>query len=172
MHEPLLKDVANADTALAVDEATVGRSSGKEKATTTMSKRRKGRGTAVPETEIIDLTGDDSSSVNNLNIFTCHSCGASACVPCDRPYHDGESCAQYRKRRKRQDETEEVASQKLIEKECKKCPKCEKNIQRSMGCDYMTCEFSQGPGTCFAQPGLLRRCSCRKFTVENKFPML
>ncbi|KAK4561442.1 hypothetical protein LTR86_004760 [Recurvomyces mirabilis] len=54
-------------------------------------------------------------------ICTCNTCNASACVSCDRPHHEGETCAQYQRRKKRQTETEEKASETLIGKECTQC---------------------------------------------------
>lgn len=71
------------------------------------------------------------------DICTCDACGAIACVPCDRPYHDGESCAQYKKRQ----EGEEKATLETIANECKQCPKCKKNIEKAGGCDAVVCEY-------------------------------
>ncbi|KAK5109117.1 hypothetical protein LTR62_007479 [Meristemomyces frigidus] len=73
------------------------------------------------------------------SLFTCNTCGSQACVPCDRPFHTGETCVQYQRRKKRQTATEEKASDDFIEGQCKKCPKCKKSIEKSGGCDMMTC---------------------------------
>ncbi|EMC93995.1 hypothetical protein BAUCODRAFT_59544, partial [Baudoinia panamericana UAMH 10762] len=75
------------------------------------------------------------------DICTCKACGTRACVPCDRPYHEGETCAQYQGRKERQTKMDEEATEKTIKDVCKKCPNptCEMNIQRSSGCDKMTC---------------------------------
>lgn len=75
-------------------------------------------------------------------ICICETCGAKACVSCDRLYHDGETCARYQKRVKRQTGAEEEASLAHIGKACKKCPKCEKNIEKNGGCDQVRCKFS------------------------------
>ncbi|KAK5123829.1 hypothetical protein LTR85_002465 [Meristemomyces frigidus] len=86
-------------------------------------------------------SSSSSSSDNDDTICTCTTCGARACVPCDRPYHDGETCAQYQKRRARQTTAEEQATAKTIEAKCKKCPNaaCGKNIEKNGGCDAVYC---------------------------------
>ncbi|KAK5767568.1 hypothetical protein LTS12_002410 [Elasticomyces elasticus] len=83
---------------------------------------------------VIDLTQDSDPAED---IFTCKGCGAKACVPCDRPYHEGETCAEYQERRKFQTETEDKASEKFIKKQCKQCPnaECKKPIEKNGGCD-------------------------------------
>jgi hypothetical protein len=74
------------------------------------------------------------------NICTCNECGAKACVDCDLPWHEGETCHDYQTRIKGEDfEKKEAASLKTIQKQCKQCPGCKKNIQRNGGCDHMRC---------------------------------
>jgi hypothetical protein len=36
---------------------------------------------------------------------------------------------------------EEIASRKLIAKTTKKCPGCKRSIEKSYGCDHMTCKI-------------------------------
>jgi hypothetical protein len=36
---------------------------------------------------------------------------------------------------------EEAASKKLILESTKKCPNCKRSIEKSFGCDHMTCEL-------------------------------
>ena len=79
---------------------------------------------------------------NKDNIFTCQTCQSKACVSCDRPYHDGETCAQYKERRAMQNQAEEAASLETIAKDCKQCPKCSKNIEKDGGCDAVSCEWT------------------------------
>lgn len=107
------------------------------------------------------------------NICTCNECGAKACVDCDLPWHEGETCHDYQTRIKGEDfEKKEAASLKTIQKQCKQCPGCKKNIQRNGGCDHMRCtqcntrfcflcvrtydeinRNGHGPGCTYAQPG-------------------
>ena len=68
------------------------------------------------------------------NICVCNECGAKACVDCDRPFHEGETCEDYQERIENQDaEKEDVASLKTIQTACKQCPSCTKNIMRNGG---------------------------------------
>lgn len=39
-----------------------------------------------------------SEPVIESDICECTECGAKACVPCDRPWHEGEDCAAYQAR--------------------------------------------------------------------------
>ena len=75
------------------------------------------------------------------DICECDTCHAQACVSCDKPWHEGETCAQYQKRMKRQTETEEKATAKFIETKCKKCPNCSKSIEKNGGCDTVFCKY-------------------------------
>ncbi|KAF2824125.1 hypothetical protein CC86DRAFT_408234 [Ophiobolus disseminans] len=66
--------------------------------------------------------------VDNEQIFTCNTCGAKACVRCDRPHNVGEACEVFRKR------DDDVKSLHVIEKMTKPCPRCGVNIQNNGGC--------------------------------------
>jgi ariadne-1 len=81
---------------------------------------------------------DEKSAPPIEDICKCNTCGAEACVPCDRPWHTGENCEEYQKRVKGRVEEEE-ASLKLIGKGTKKCPGCGKAIQKNGGCRSMIC---------------------------------
>ena len=91
-------------------------------------RKRRGGVSQMPEPE----------SIEEPDIFICHECGAKACVICDRPWHDGESCADYQARVKdRLDE--EDKSIKEMQKVTKHCPGCFKKIQKNGGCPSMHC---------------------------------
>jgi len=76
----------------------------------------------------------------NPLLCECHSCGAKACVVCDRPWHEGETCEDYQARIKdRVDEEDQSLS--VIQKVAKACPSCKKLIEKDGGCSYMICEF-------------------------------
>jgi len=77
---------------------------------------------------------------NEDDIFECYDCGDLACVPCDRPYHDGETCAQYQKRLRFTEKEKEAATAKTIKKVCKPCPGCAANVEKDGGCDQVICE--------------------------------
>ena len=55
-------------------------------------------------------------------------------------WHEGETCAEYQHRKKKQNEVEEKASLKKIKESCKDCPSCKKKIEKVGGCDQMTCK--------------------------------
>jgi hypothetical protein len=73
-------------------------------------------------------------------MFVCHTCGLRHCTTHSVPWHDGETCAEYDYRKsgaKKRDE--EKASEKKIKETTKKCPKCKSPIEKSYGCNHMTC---------------------------------
>ncbi|KAF2725294.1 hypothetical protein K431DRAFT_343261 [Polychaeton citri CBS 116435] len=72
------------------------------------------------------------------DICVCHECGYEACVPCDRPWHAGESCAEYQVRIEGH-AGEEDESVKAIAKTTKRCPRCARNIEKNGGCHNMHC---------------------------------
>ncbi|TKA74350.1 hypothetical protein B0A55_05514 [Friedmanniomyces simplex] len=127
VYEPLLKAAAVAareggDFGVAEDRETGAK-----------ARRASKRGKAKKPT--VDLPHDDD---DDDDIFTCNECGEKACVPCDRPYHDGETCAEYRERRTYDDKT----SEEFIEKKYKRCPNkagCNANIEKDGGCDFVFC---------------------------------
>lgn len=73
-------------------------------------------------------------------IVVCHACNAKACGSCVRPWHEGESCADYQKRVKEQHVKEEEQALKALQKYTKKCPGCSVNVQRNGGCPAMHCK--------------------------------
>jgi len=77
-------------------------------------------------------------SPTEADIFSCNTCGARACIPCDRPYHVGETCAEFQIRTKGRLE-EEDKTVREIEKATKACPGCTKRIQKNGGCPNMRC---------------------------------
>ena len=92
-------------------------------------------------------------------IFTCDKCSGKACVPCDRPWHENESCAEYQLRIKDRTD-EEDASLAAIQKETKKCPSCSKNILKNGGCKHMYCKSCTNPKN-VENEHQLTRTSCR-----------
>ncbi|KAH7061881.1 hypothetical protein BKA63DRAFT_372194, partial [Paraphoma chrysanthemicola] len=75
-------------------------------------------------------------------IFICVSCRHKVCVSHETAMHDGETCDEYDRRCKAQDQSaQEAASLATIRKLSKKCPgpKCVYSIEKNNGCDHMTC---------------------------------
>jgi len=99
--------------------------------------KKKGRGN-VKKVEAVKM---EESEVMP-DICECHECGAKACVTCDRPWHEGESCAEYQLRIKdRVDEEDRALNE--IRKITKQCPGCKKPVQKNGGCPAMQCKSLQ-----------------------------
>ena len=85
-------------------------------------------------------------------IFRCAACGFRMCTAHDPaiPFHEDEVCRQYKERIKReareQDEKRkrEQEEASVAEVGCSpvECPCCGVNIQKTAGCDHMTCKFA------------------------------
>ncbi|KAI9719698.1 MAG: hypothetical protein M1828_006131 [Chrysothrix sp. TS-e1954] len=79
------------------------------------------------------LHSDDSEP-----IFTCQECGTKACTVCNVPWHPEQTCAD------RQLETvndDELKSKRVLAKISKSCPQCTAQIEKTGGCDHMTCRL-------------------------------
>jgi ariadne-1 len=88
-----------------------------------------------------DKASEDKASevvTEEADICTCNTCGSMTCVTCDRPWHEGETCADYQARTKDRMNEEEKALRE-IQKVTKACPNCKKRIQKNGGCPYMHC---------------------------------
>jgi hypothetical protein len=87
----------------------------------------------------IDVYQDPLTASSPVSdICTCVKCGAKACVSCDRPWHEGETCEQYQLRIKDHVEEEDKAL-KRIRDSTRPCPQCGKRIEKNGGCPSMHC---------------------------------
>jgi hypothetical protein len=78
------------------------------------------------------------------NIFICATCGHCSCVNHNIAFQSGETCEQYDTRKAREDKAiseMNKATMDLLEKETKKCPGCGYRIEKTRGCDRVTCKF-------------------------------
>jgi hypothetical protein len=116
-------------------------------------------------------------------IFRCAACGYRMCTAHDPiiPFHENESCTHYSARiareiaqaeeeeraRTQQEEArvrreQEAASAAEVAKSSVECPGCGVQIQKTEGCDHMTCKYS---ATSISSRQLLtctgRRSNCR-----------
>ncbi len=68
--------------------------------------------------------------------MTCDACGEKSCYTHDVPWHRDLTCDEYEVNRKGDDE----ATQDLLARETKPCPKCGVRIIKNGGCNHMTCK--------------------------------
>ncbi|KZO93620.1 hypothetical protein CALVIDRAFT_245668 [Calocera viscosa TUFC12733] len=81
-------------------------------------------------------------------LVTCHACAANWCSAHDIPWHEGMTCAQYDQSRRgwlRGEQWKERKVRLWVKRKTKKCPGCGTHIERSEGCDHITC---YPPGGC------------------------
>eukprot|EP00930_Biecheleria_cincta_P051312 TRINITY_DN36476_c0_g1_i1.p1 TRINITY_DN36476_c0_g1~~TRINITY_DN36476_c0_g1_i1.p1 ORF type:complete len:277 (-),score=21.30 TRINITY_DN36476_c0_g1_i1:47-877(-) len=82
-------------------------------------------------------------SVGKNVFFFCHGCGRRTCAHHRCAWHAGRSCAQYDLDGQN---CEEVALLQYLEQQGStvRCPKCHHGIEKSGGCDHMTCHRNVG----------------------------
>ena len=89
----------------------------------------------------------------------CEKCDHDWCFRCHAPWHDNVTCRQFRKGDKQFSKWTKGHTHAGVAN-CQKCPLCQVYIQRSTGCDHMTCnrcdtEFCYKCGDRFIEiPGL------------------
>lgn len=89
---------------------------------------------------VVDTESDATS-------LTCRDCNRSTCLRCNLVYHPGQTCDEYRQwladapRRDRRKQQAEEKSKKYLDQKAKTCPNasCGARIQKTQGCDHMTC---------------------------------
>jgi hypothetical protein len=87
---------------------------------------------------------DDEDDKNN--IFRCNGCGYQYCTSHNIAFHVGETCDEYDERIRDEARTaqeREAASVALVQNTSKSCPGpgCAYRIEKSGGCDHITCEL-------------------------------
>lgn len=71
------------------------------------------------------------------SILQCPSCFSTICSACDEEAHEGMTC-QERRLHKDPAEQDRLFNEWAAEK-CKRCPECRSVIEKSEGCNHMTC---------------------------------
>ncbi|KAK0618101.1 hypothetical protein B0T17DRAFT_509660 [Bombardia bombarda] len=70
--------------------------------------------------------------------FQCMACRSSHCVTHNVAWHDGETCEEY-DARNQQRKKDEKASEKIIKKTSRNCPRCKRDVHKYVGCNHITC---------------------------------
>ncbi|CAG8534555.1 2321_t:CDS:2 [Funneliformis mosseae] len=81
-------------------------------------------------------SGQIHSGGDKEPIMTCEACGEKSCYTHDIPWHDNLSCEEYNEAK----QGEDMATQDLLNRETKQCPKCGVRITKNGGCNHMTCK--------------------------------
>ena len=92
---------------------------------------------APPASPASDKDDNGSDSANN-EIFTCPTCLTQTCTKCSAVSHEGLTCAQYKSTILADDDA--LASWKR-KNDARDCPNCGVIIQKSEGCNHMTCRI-------------------------------
>ena len=85
----------------------------------------------TPDCEIVYRVSEDGRQ------FQCPECEAMMCTTCHIQYHDGQTCAMYRRAKTGGDNVELWIKENPEGR--KKCPKCQVGIEKISGCNHMTC---------------------------------
>ncbi|KAH8834497.1 hypothetical protein DL96DRAFT_1580767 [Flagelloscypha sp. PMI_526] len=75
-------------------------------------------------------------------IVQCSWCFKKSCFTHQLPWHEGLTCAQFDA--VRTDAADQEEAKRLIDSTTQTCTKCKQKIERSAGCDYMTCRCGHG----------------------------
>lgn len=71
--------------------------------------------------------------------FICPCCGFSTCVSCKVQWHSGQTCEQYQEWREENAHADERTSNLISELGFQMCPTCQNAVEKSEGCNHMTC---------------------------------
>jgi len=99
----------------------------------------------------------DPTHVNDAaRVIHCDSCNKWICVRCNVEEHLGYSCGQYDSWRKANDSVEQAFAEMLRNGLIKPCPNCSAPIQKTEGCNFMSCEICKSPNKMCWETGKAR----------------
>ena len=75
-------------------------------------------------------------------IMTCRGCKQMSCFVDQVPWHQGISCEEYQQ--KIAEDPHVLANISYLQRYTKSCPNCQRSIQKSGGCNHMTCRRASG----------------------------
>ena len=73
----------------------------------------------------------------NGKCFFCQQCGAMVCTTCHEPYHEGVTCSMYQSGKQADKDLEDWLQRDP--KNRKRCPKCSSPIEKTYGCNHISC---------------------------------
>jgi hypothetical protein len=98
------------------------------------------------------------SKQGQITMFVCPVCKHEYCLQCKCSYHGGKSCEDYQR-----DKLYDPSDQAFIEfakgAKYKTCARCKFWVEKSEGCDHMTCRC--GYEFCYVCGGVYMQCACQ-----------
>ena len=74
-------------------------------------------------------------------MITCTSCGFGSCFFHNSPWHEGMTCDEYNAKITAGAIKAEKKTEKIIKKIAKRCPGCQRFINKNGGCSHMSCRW-------------------------------
>ena len=95
-----------------------------------------------------------------LTEYRCPACKKNYCLRCKCEYHQNMSCKEYKKIANMGEEDKRFMF--LVKgAKFKQCPSCKFWVEKSDGCDHMTCRCKYE--FCYVCGGKYKHCKCRGF---------
>ncbi|CAD8173486.1 unnamed protein product [Paramecium octaurelia] len=118
----------------------------------------------TPDCQFVFIAGDNPR-------LDCPVCQKSYCLDCKIEYHNGFSCKEFKEKKLMESKlkNEKYLDEKFFSfikgAKYKQCPKCKFWVEKSEGCNHMTCrckfEF------CYVCGGVYQKCECVKNAHAN-----
>lgn len=75
--------------------------------------------------------------------FHCAKCRKRYCLTCRADYHTGSTCEQFQQWQKENGQADQLFEQFAQGMKLKKCPKCNRWVEKISGCNHMSCKCGQ-----------------------------
>jgi hypothetical protein len=90
--------------------------------------------------------------------FYCPKCRKRYCLKCQVDYHTNSTCEKYQQWKRENGQADDKFEDYAKQQSLKQCPKCKRWVQKSHGCDHMTCRC--GTQFCYKCGGPYPCASC------------
>jgi hypothetical protein len=94
----------------------------------------------------------------------CPTCKKKYCLNCRVEYHKGFTCDEY-KIVKDPEKLDKAFTDFVVGQKFKQCPHCQYWVERSAGCDHMTCRC--GKSFCYKCGGIYGSCECQQEAIRQ-----